>query len=242
MYFSIVISVLLVVSLVIYFVMSRKLRTPTVTTEVLVKKYNSRLSKLDRFLRRNKIEFNLQPYLSSVQKQQLTWENIVLNLKAIKAIEKNNELIEEIFIASSKDEAREKLKTFNSNCTLFEFAGELEADEKLTQVFEIIGYEKTKLDFEMQRYFGSQAFYKLDDSLIFVKNDKALQVNPKNVFDSQIEAFSLKTQLKTKKTKENPPIYTILMKIGEREKQIDLSVPQENVEKILKKFEQKNSD
>ncbi len=242
MTFSIIICVLLVVSLAVYFIFSRRLRTPTVTTEILIKKYNARLNKLARFLSKNKIEFSLQQFFSSIEKSELDWNKMSANVKTIKNIEQNNELIEEILIESSKNAAIAKLNELKKGCTLFEFAGELSVDAAASQVFDILGKEKSKLDFEMQRYFGSQDFYKFENKLVFVQDNLALKVDPKNIFACEIVKFEIKTTLKSKKSGENAPIYTIFLTLGAKNELIDLSVPQENVQKILKRFQQKNSD
>ncbi len=237
---SIIIAVLMIVCLVIYFIYSRKLKTPTVTTEVLIKKYNGKVNKLSRFLRKNKIDYDLTPFASKIVKADLTWTRLQSNITAIKTIEFNNELIEELFLANTKQELMDKIKQLKGGLEICEFAAELDPNKKASQILEILGYEKSKLDFEMQRYFGSQTFYKKENKLYFLCNSSALVVSPKNVFECEILDFEIKINKKTeksvKKEEKTTPIYEINLVLGGKENKQDLLVPQKEIEKILKAY------
>ena len=235
-WYSLIIGVVLAVALFAYFILSRKLKTPTVTTEILVEKYNKRLNKLALFMKKNKIMLTVDEYRSKIERSEIDLDKVKHNLASISNIEKNNELIEEVFLAKNKQEVEEKMQLFQKNCTLFEFAGELEPDQQVVDLFEMIGYSKTKLDFEKQRYFGSQNFYNIQNKLIFVTNSSALIVDEKNVFKSNLIKFELKIKKNAKKTEKNHPIYDICFKFGENETSVKLSVPQKENQSLLNKL------
>lgn len=236
MWYSFLIAICICLALLAYFAISRKLKTPTITTEILYTKYNKRLEKLKRFLAKNKISFNESVVSCQIEKSEISLEKIQENVETIKKIEKNNDIIEEVFIASSKDEVMAKLSTLEKDCKIHEFAGEIAFDSEVELLFGILGYTKTKLDFEKQRYFGSQFFYKIESNCVFVNNSLALILDEKNVFDCKFVKFDKKIELISRKTKANPPIYNIKLMFGEKIVETKLSVPQDEVKKVLDKM------
>ena len=239
MWYSLLIGIVLAIALMAYFILSRKLKTPTVTTEILIEKYNKRLKKLDAFFKKNKIDLSTAEYESKIEKAETNLEKVQSNLQVISNIEKNNELIEEIFIAKNKQEVEEKVKLFQKNCVLYEFAGELQPNIDVQNLFDMIGYAKTKLDFEKQRYFGSQTFHKIEENLVFVTNSSALIIDEKNVFASNLEKFELNIEKNAKKSENNAQIYDIFLKFGQKEVNVRLSVPQKENQKLLNKMMKK---
>ncbi len=240
MWYSMLIGVCLAIALMAYFLLSRKIKMPTVNTEILVKKYNNRLVKLEKFLKKNKIEGQVGQFFSQIEKKDISQNAVKENIETIKKIEDNNELIEEIFLAQNKKEVQEKFSKLQEGCVLFEFAGELEpSDDEI--LFDMIGFSKTKLDFEQQRYFGSQYFYKIQEKIVFVMNSCALVVEPKNIFESKIVNFDVNVQKNKEKSTKNEPIYEIVFKFEAEESKTLLSVPQKENQKILNKYIKKAS-
>ena len=226
----------MVTALVIYFILSKKYRTPTITTEVLVNRYNSKLNKLERFLKKNGIDFSVEDFKSKIEKQELSIENLKENIKSIAKIEKNTEIIEDIYISNSVAEAKEKLSRMEKGCCLCEFQAELEWDKEVYDVFQMMGFNTTKLDFEQQRYFGSQTFCKIEDKLIFVHNSLALVINPKNIFEANFSEFNLITEKIAKKGEKTDPKYSIIVKAKGIDYSTELIVPQKQGRKLLDKF------
>lgn len=226
----------MVVALVVYFVLSRKFRTPTITTEILVTKYNSKLKKLERFFNKNKIELTTAGFESQIEKSELNLENLEKNVKTIHIIEQNSEVIEEIYLSNTADEVKEKFSKLKKPGKLCEFQDELKWNEDVNNVFQMLGYNSTKLDFEQQRYFGSQNFYKIEDKLVFVSNFSALILNSKNVFDAEFSEFQIITEKLTKKTEKSGPKYKIILQAKGLSLSPELIVTQKEGQKVLEKF------
>lgn len=189
MIYSIIILSLLLVALILYFVLSRKIKTPTVVTELLTKKYNDRLSKLYVFLKKNGINFVAAEYECKLEDSLLSWQAVEENIKAIENIKENVKLIGEIYKATKKQQVEELLKNLHAPCKIRQFMGELEQEKQGAQIFEVLGFNKTKLDFEQQRYFGSQQFFKIGDMFFFFGKQKVLTVDINNIFKCAIEDY-----------------------------------------------------
>lgn len=232
MIFSIVILVLLVVCLIIYFVYSSKLKTPTVITELLITKYNKQIEKLKRFLEKNQIKFDCEKFYSDTSKKEVSWEGIRHNIETIKSIENNVNIVKSVFEAKTKAQAEELLQKMLAPCELYEFAGECEQNAEYVKLMEVLGFSKSKLDFEQQRYFGSQFFYIVKDMLVCFYGNEVLLINPKDVFASKICDCKVKIQKKEKAKNE----YAISLQIGEEDVKTDLQVPQKDVRAFLEKF------
>lgn len=228
MAYLIIIAALLVLSLIAYFILSRKLRTPTVFTEIITKKYVARLKKVETFLKKNKIEADL-PY-PIIESQELNWQAVENNLLAFKRLQKNVETIESVLACGTKDQVLQLISEFET-VKIAEFKDEL-VEDKIVDIFKIMGYEESKLDFELQRYFGSQNFIKIENKMVFINNSLALVISPKNVFESEILNFKLIIK------KINKNNYKITYFLGKKEYSTELEVPQPHIRKILN--QQKN--
>ncbi len=133
---------------------------PTVATEIMTSKYNKRLNKLERFCKSNKLQFDKAKYLGQTIESELTNENLISNIQTIQNIAFNFEEIEEVLIASKKEEAQNKINSLKQIAPLKIFAGELKWDETVVGLFDTFNADQTKLNFEFQKYLGSQNFIK----------------------------------------------------------------------------------
>ncbi len=237
MVFSIIIAVLLVAALVLYFVMSRKLKTPTVVTELLTTKYNKRLDKLSLFLKKNQIQKDVAGFKSTVEKVDISWEAVQQNLQAIANIENNAKLTEEILVATKKQEVEEKLKNFVAPCKICEFAGELQQKNNRAQIFDVLGLNKSKLDFEQQRYFGSQFFYKVGDEFVFFHEGQALIVDPTNIFASRIVVYDVSVSELDKV--EGGKIFEATINMGQQQFKQKVLATQKETIKYLQNYNKK---
>lgn len=184
MWYSITISVLLIVCLILYFVFSKKLKMPTVATEIMISKYNKKICKLEKFCKLNKLDFDKTKVSSSLIEDKLNVENLLSNTETIKAIASNYEDIEDIYVSSEKMEAQEKINKLKNIAPIKIFADELKCDPGVRDVFETFNVSFTKLDFEVQKYFGSQNCVNIgNEKLIFLENEQIVVVNDKNIFE-----------------------------------------------------------
>lgn len=216
MWYSIVISVLLVVCLVIYFVFSRKLKMPTVATEIMTSKYNKRLGKLERFCKSNKLQFDKTKYLGQTVESELTNENLITNVQTIQSIAFNFEEIEDVFISSKKEEAQNKIDSLKQIAPLKIFADELKCDEAIVDLFDTFNAERTKLNFEFQKYLGSQNYIKNGEQrLFFLLENKLLIVDERNIFESKIVDYNLEVkQIEKSGNSDSVKIFNLKLSSG----------------------------
>lgn len=238
MWFSITISVLLVLCLVLYFVFSRKLKVPTIATEIMTTKYNKKIKKLERFCKSNRLTFDKTKYISTLTNGDLTEENLILNVKTIQNIASNFEDIEGIYFSNSKIEAQTKIDNLKQIAPLKIFADELTGDKKVFDVFETFNIGKTKLDFEFQKYFGSQLCVNLGDKkAIILSDDKLVVVDDKNIFDCKYGEYKIEISNEDSKNLQSKSKIFKLKLIFENTELVskDVLVDNKNVEKYLSK-------
>ncbi len=216
MWFSIVISVLLVICLVLYFVFSRKLKMPTVATEIMTSKYNKKLNKLERFCKSNKLQFDKTKYLGQTVESELTDENLIGNIQTIQNIAFNFEEIEDVFISSKKEEAQNKINSLKQIAPLKIFAGELKCDEAIVGLFDTFNAEQTKLNFEFQKYLGSQNFIKNGEQrLFFLSENKLLIVDERNIFESKVVDCNLEVkQVENSENSDMAKVFNLKLSSG----------------------------
>ena len=216
MWFSIVISVLLVICLVLYFVFSRKLKIPTVATEIMTSKYNKKLNKLERFCKSNKLQFDKTKYLGQTVESELNDENLIGNIQTIQSIAFNFEEIEDVFISSKKEEAQNKINSLKQIAPLKIFAGELKYDETIAGLFDTFNAEQTKLNFEFQKYLGSQNFIKNDEQrLFFLSENKLLIVDERNIFESKVVDYNLEVkQVENSENSDTAKVFNLKLLSG----------------------------
>lgn len=241
MWYSIVISVLLVACLVLYFVLSRKLKMPTVATEIMTTKYNKKISKLERFCKVNGLRLEKDKLCSKLENDKLTAENLIANIKSIQAISQNFEGIEDVYVSADKKEAQDKIDGLKSVAPIKIFADELEINKSIYDLFETFNIGFTKLDFEFQKYFGSQNCINLDDrKLIFLPDNQLVVVNSKNIFECKHGNYELTVSKrgKDKKNKSAEDIYALKLLFGGEELlNKEVLVESKNVKKYLEKSE-----
>lgn len=168
---------------------------PTVATEIMTSKYNKRLGKLERFCKSNKLQFDKTKYLGQTVECELTDENVIGNIQTIQNIAFNFEGIEDVFISSKKEEAQNKIDSLKQIAPLKTFAGELKCDEAIVGLFDTFNADPTKLNFEFQKYLGSQNFIKNGEQrLFFLSDDKLLIVDERNIFESKIVDYNLEVK------------------------------------------------
>lgn len=216
MWYSIVISVLLVICLVLYFVFSRKLKMPTVATEIMTSKYNKKLNKLERFCKSNKLQFDKAKYLGKTVESELTNENLISNIQTIQNIAFNFEEIEDVFISSKKEEAQNKINSLKQIAPLKIFAGELKWDKTVVGLFDTFNADQTKLNFEFQKYLGSQNFIKNgEQKLFFLSEDKLLIVDERNIFESKIVDCNLEVrQIENSENSDTAKVFNLKLSSG----------------------------
>lgn len=202
MWYSIVISVLLVLCLVLYFVFSRKLKMPTVATEIMTTKYNKKLAKLERFCKVNKLNFDKERLMSKTESGELTKQSLLDNITVIQNIASNFEDIEEIYISESKTEAQSKIDALKTLAPIKIFASELNVDKSISDLFETFNVGTTKLNFEFQQYFGSQNCIDIGtNQLIFISENELVALDSKNIFECK--AGSGRIEIIKNKKQEN---------------------------------------
>lgn len=204
MWYSIVISVLLVLCLILYFVLSRKLRMPTVATEIMITKYNKRINKLDRFCKVNKLQLEKERLCSKVVDDELNVENLLANVQTIQTIAQNFEGIEDVYVSTGKNEAHEKIAALKSVAPLKIFANELEIDRDICGLFDTFNVDFSKLNFEFQKYFGSQQYVDLGyQKCCFLNSDTMILVDEKNIFEVKTGKFKLEITNDKEESNEN---------------------------------------
>lgn len=203
MWYSITISVLLVLCLVLYFVFSKKLKMPTVATEIMTTKYNNKLTKLERFCKINKLKFDKQKYLSSTIDSNLTCEKLIKNVEVIANIFSNYESIEDIFASSSKNEAQTKINRLFSIAPLKIFADELKTEKNIYDMFATFNINFSKLNFEFQKYFGSQQYVDLGTQKVtFLDDERMIAVDETNIFETKTGNYRLEVSNKNNESNE----------------------------------------
>ena len=233
MYYSIIIFVLMIVCLVIYFVFNQKIKMPTRLTEFVIDKYNKKLKKIAAISKKNEINFDEKIYQSKIESEKLTLDNLEKNIKTLKKIKKNTDLIKNALALTNKDEFEKALGELAAGCELFEFKDELKTSEEDNKLFEVFDFKKSKLDFEMQKYFGSQDFFVHDEKYFFFDKNKAYVIDTKNVFKSDVLQYNLEISESKEKTEEKVPIFEL--KILELNLSKKIQVPQKNIQNYLRK-------
>lgn len=223
----------MVVCLIIYFVFSKKIKMPTRLTEFVVDKYNKKLKKIAEISKKNEINFDEKIYQSKIEPEKLTLDNIEKNIKTLKKIKKNTDLIKNALALTNKDEFEKALGELAAGCELFEFKDELKMSEEDNKLFEVFDFKKSKLDFEMQKYFGSQDFFVHDEKYFFFDKNKAYVIDTKNVFKSDVLQYNLEISESKEKTEEKVPIFEL--KISELNLSKKIQVPQKNMQNYLRK-------
>lgn len=237
MWLSIVIAVLLAVCLVLYFVFSRKLKMPTVATEIMTTKYNKKIGKLERFCKVNKLQLEKERLCSKVVDDELNIENLIANVQTIQSIAQNFETIEDVYMSADKKEAQERINALKSVAPIKIFANELEIDREIHDVFETFNIEFSKLDFEFQKYFGSQQCVCLGERrLIFLPDNQLVVVNSKNIFECENGEYDLAVEKHSKNDKSGEEIFALklLFKCTELVNK-EVLVENKNVKKYLEK-------
>lgn len=213
MWYSIVISVLLVLCLVLYFILSRKLKMPTVATEIMTTKYNKKIFKLERFCKINKLDIDKEKLISKTEQCELTKKSLLDNVITIQNIAKNFEDIEEIYISKNKDEAQNKINNLKTLAPLKIFADELKIDKSIYDIFETFNVGLTKLNFEFQQYLGSQNCVNIGvKQLIFVSSNEIVVVDGNNIFECNSGTYSIeifKSEAKDKLTDNAHDYFTL---------------------------------
>lgn len=241
MYFGLIILSLMVVCLAVYFIYNKKLKFPTRLTEILIYSYNKKIKKVLAFCKKNQLPFNATQYSSSLENATLTFENIELNIKMLKKIEENKILLEKMLNSKTKEEFFNYENKLNKNCKFYQFKDEINIKNQDEKILYIFGVEKTKLDFEMQKYFGSQYFFKYNQKYFILNNSLAYVVDEKNIFDSKVVPYNLIIKECETKNEENKDVFELIIE----EIQLDIKVlaPQKEVKKYLKsiiKLQDKN--
>ena len=233
MYYSIIIFVLMIVCLIIYFVFSKKIKMPTRLTEFVVDKYNKKLKKLAAISKKNEINFDEKVYQSKIEPEKLTLNNLEKNIETLKKIKKNTDLIKNALTLTKKNEFEKALSELATDCTLFEFKDEFKLSEEDNKLLEVFDFKKSKLDFEMQKYFGSQDFFMYDEKYFFFDKNKAYVIDIKDVFKSDVLQYNLEIAESKEKTEEKVPIFEL--KIAELNLSKKIQVPQKNMQNYLRK-------
>ena len=239
MYYGFIILGLMVICLVVYFIFERKLKMPTVVTSILINQYNKKLKHVARFLKKNQIAFEEEKYKSGIQKENISKENLIENIKTIKKIKENAEIFEKILKATARADVDELLSQLNEKCQLFEFKEEFVAKDKNNDILEMFNIEKGRLGFEYQKYFGSQDFFFVENKCVLLDNFSAFIIDQKNIFDCNYLTYNLKINKKSlkndKKSENNEPIYEILFKSEGFEFARQVKVIQPHLQKFLNK-------
>ena len=223
----------MIVCLIIYFVFSKKIKMPTRLTEFVVDKYNKKLKKLAAISKKNEINFDEKAYQSKIEPEKLTLENLEKNIETLKKIKKNTDLIKNALALTKKNEFEKALRELATDCTLFEFKDEFKLSEEDNKLLEVFDFKKSKLDFEMQKYFGSQDFFVYDEKYFFFNKNKAYFIDIKDVFKSDVLQYNLEIAESKEKTEEKVPIFEL--KIAELNLSKKIQVPQKNMQNYLRK-------
>ena len=223
----------MIVCLIIYFVFSKKIKMPTRLTEFVVDKYNKKLKKLAAISKKNEINFDEKAYQSKIEPEKLTLENLEKNIETLKKIKKNTDLIKNALALTKKNEFEKALSELATDCTLFEFKDEFKLSEEDNKLLEVFDFKISKLDFEMQKYFGSQDFFVNDEKYFFFDKNKAYLIDIKDVFKSDVLQYNLEIAESKEKTEEKVPIFEL--KIAELNLSKKIQVPQKNMQNYLRK-------
>lgn len=219
MWYSILIAGLLVVCLVIYFILSKKLKMPTVATEIMTTKYNKKIARLERFCKANSLKFDSEKYLTKIADSELTGEKLIENIETIKNIASNFEEIEDIYVSSKKEEAQDKISRLKILAPLKIFAGELDGNNEISDIFETFNVGFTKLNFEFQKYLGSQQFVATgQQKMLFLNENQVVVVNENNIFETKLCECKIEILCETSKNSQDSSgggdIFTLKVKVG----------------------------
>ena len=234
MIFSVIIAVLLVAALILYFVLNNKIKTPTIATEILINKYNKKIDKVNLLLKGNKVEINISKYKSFIEKSEINYDNIECNIETIDRIQKNYNVLNLALADKSKDQIEQTLKKLDAPCKIYQFAEELKTSEEMNKIFDMLGYKKTKLNFELQRYFGSQYFYEINDLLVCCINKKLLSINRDNIFGNKSAEYKL--IIKENEEKESGKVFDVSLLTDCEILHTKVFVPQKENIVFLKSF------
>ena len=222
------------VCLIIYFVWVKKIKTPTVVTEILLVKYNKKLKKIKQITAKNNIVFEVEKYFSKIANQELNFDNIEENIKTIKKIKNNYEVFKDLKNIKNKNEYSQKLKNLEKNCLLYEFKDEIKLLDDNNKYFEIFCFNKSKLNFELQRYFGSQDFFVFENKYFLLNSNKIYLIDGNNIFNSDVDQYNINIK-KCAKTIDNKLVYKIIIKINNILIEKEVVVPQKKLQKLLNK-------
>ena len=240
MWYGIIIFGLMVICLILYFVFEKKLKTPTVVSELLIKNYNTRLSKLSKKLKKLNIEFSFDQYKSFVKPKVLTEENLKHNITVVEKIKINYEVLNQIKQTKNVEQLKNELKKLKKDCEIYEFKDELKFNNKNNKYLEIFNVKKEKLNFENQKFFGSQTGFIINEKYIFLGNFSAYVIDQKNIFCSYFSDFIIKIIKNSKKIDKNIEnyyknglIYSFFIKLKNDEFEAKAVVNQKDLKKLL---------
>lgn len=240
MWYGIIIFGLMVICLILYFVFEKKLKTPTVVSELLIKNYNTKLSKLSKKLKKLNIEFSFDQYKSFVKPKVLTEENLKHNITVVEKIKTNYEVLNQIKQTKNVEQLKNELKKLKKDCEIYEFKDELKFNNKNNKYLEIFNVKKEKLNFENQKFFGSQTGFIINEKYIFLGNSLAYVIDQKNIFCSYFSDFIIKIIKNSEKIDKNNEnyyknglIYSFFIKLKNDEFEAKAIVNQKSLKKLL---------
>lgn len=240
MWYGIIIFGLMVICLILYFVFEKKLKTPTVVSEWLIKNYNTKLSKLSKKLKKLNIEFSFDQYKSFVKPKVLTEENLKHNITVVEKIKINYEVLNQIKQTKNVEQLKNELKKLKKDCEIYEFKDELKFNNKNNKYLEIFNVKKEKLNFENQKFFGSQTGFIINEKYIFLGNSLAYVIDQKNIFCSYFSDFIIEIIKNSKKIDKNNEnyykeelIYSFFIKLKNDEFESKAVVNQKSLKKLL---------
>ena len=240
MWYGIIIFGLMVICLILYFVFEKKLKTPTVVSELLIKNYNTKLLKLSKKLKKLNIEFSFDQYKSFVKPKVLTEENLKHNITVVEKIKINYEVLNQIKQTKNVEQLKNELKKLKKDCEIYEFKEELKFNNKNNKYLEIFNVKKEKLNFENQKFFGSQTGFIINEKYIFLGNSLAYVIDQKNIFCSYFSDFIIKIIKNSKKIDKNIEnyyknglIYSFFIKLKNDEFEAKAVVNQKDLKKLL---------
>ena len=134
--------------------------------------------------------------------------------------------------SKTKEEFFNYENKLNKNCKFYQFKDEINIKNQDEKILYIFGVEKTKLDFEMQKYFGSQYFFKYNKKYFILHNSRAYIIGEQNIFDSMVIPYNLIIKECKTENKENKNVFELM--IEELQLNIKVIAPQKDVKKYLK--------
>ena len=232
MFFGLIIMALMVICLVVYFICNKKLKFPTRLTELLINGYNKKIKKLKAFCKKNKLNFDEKKYFCFLKNAELNFDNLDFNIKMLKKIEENINLLKKMINSKTKEELFDHVNKLHENCLFYQFKDELKTTNEEHKILYIFGVEKTKLNFEMQKFFGSQYFFKYNKNFFILNNFQAYIIDEKNIFDSKVVRYNLIIKECEFNNKEYKDVFELI--IEEIQLHIKVIAPQKDVKKYLK--------